>query len=903
MAAGCNQRYRSAYLLGCWLILAVSTPATLQAQPEPPTDLSLPRQPDNVAAYVEKKLRFNFAGTDWRTVLEWFAGEARMNLDWREMPDGQLNLITQHSYSIFEAHNVINMHLLSRGFTLLRRDGVLFLVKLGETLNPTMVPRVEPVELDDRPLYEYVKVSFPLEWMLAETAVKELAPTLSPYGKIIPLSATNRIEVMDAVANLRQLRDLLMQEQSGNSQEQLVAEFTLQHASAVEVIEKLHVLLGLEKSLDRMSRDQMRTAREQYVFRAELAKRLGDKAPPMKENRPEVFLVANERKNSILANAPPDKIAIIRQAILSLDVPSDEQGARLSEITTMKVYPLNGAEADAVSDILGQLREIGKIHPSARFSEDDDRQILFAYASLKDHLTINSVMDQLADSARTFKVIPLRRLQAGYVAQSIQTLMGGAEETSDGDRGDRWRRRRGQSAGNNWRGFRVEADAPNNRLFLFATEAEFKQVEELLVKIGERSSSSNKVRVVDVSVESVDRAIEDLRKLWPTMSDNPLQIDLPGHRENTEDSSLQREQVKPRSNLDRGNSADESRHDLDSRQWNDVLRDATGLASAKIPQNLAFVALEIDADESAENTGENSSRAEAVPSRRYREPAEAPLVSIRQGTGGELILSSEDSAALDQLERLLTDLVPERKPYTVFQLRYASPYTVELTLQEIFASEGLTATMPLKLVSDATTKSIIVFGASSSQLREIQQLIDFYDQPQPADAESARKPRFFTLQYASAEVVAGVVKEIYRHVLSPNDKAVAQPRDNDSSRPPIYVPVNGAVGNQPQFKGMLSIGTFPATNTLIVSAPEYLSREIAETIKLLDRPEASTVTSVVTVNGGVSASFVASQLANLMAPAKPATAPPQNGNQQRVSRDNERPAERVQEPVTARNGR
>jgi len=47
-------------------------------------------------------LQFNFSGADWRSVLTWFAKEANLNLEWRELPDGEFNLRTQRAYSVTE---------------------------------------------------------------------------------------------------------------------------------------------------------------------------------------------------------------------------------------------------------------------------------------------------------------------------------------------------------------------------------------------------------------------------------------------------------------------------------------------------------------------------------------------------------------------------------------------------------------------------------------------------------------------------------------------------------------------------------------------------------------------------------------------------------------------------------
>jgi type II secretory pathway component GspD/PulD (secretin) len=826
-------------------------------------------------------VRFSFAGEEWLGVLQWFADTARMNLDWHELPEGTLNLTTQHDYSIPEALDVINLHLLARGFTLLRRGDVLFVVKLDDDLNPALVPRVAPEDLDERGRYEYCKVSFPLDWMLAKTAVEELKPMLSAYGQITPLTATNRIEVMDAAVNLMELRELLMREQSDTSQQRLVAEFVLEHATALEVLDKLHQILGLETPLARMSEDQMETVQEQYQLRSRMLEELGERAPPMKRMDAEVYLVANERKNSILANAAPDKIAVIRQAIESLDVPSRE-GVSLGDVTTMKVYPLNGADAEAVAEILEELRDIGKLHPSSRFSEDDDRQILFAYASIQDHLTIASVMKQLSGSARTFRVIPLRNLKAAYVAESIRTLMGAAGEAEAPAGRDRWRRRRTNDE-NTWRGFRAEADPPNNRLLLFATDAELEQVEELLVKIGERSAgmgerSNDRIRVVDVSVDEADQAFDQLRALWPSFGSNPLHIDIPGYREEAADSSLPRASAARADELDRGAAAGGVETGRGAAASGTIPPRLRSLAPAATAEGLFFASLAHLREEGTESGGQadgdvppdDARRASGEP---FRAP-EGPPVTIRQGLEGELILSSDDTAALDQLEYLVRELLPQRRPNTVFFLQHASPYTVQLTLEEIFANDPVRATSPINFVSDFLTKSIRVFGAGTSELREIEELIEFYDQSQESNPQSVRKPRFFDLEHAQAESVANVLKDIYRDLLSANDRALAQSRDEDSRNgsETTYFPGAAAAELAPRFKGMLSIGVVPESNALIVSAPAFLADEIAETIQKLDRPTPPPVTRVVAIDGGVNPALIAQHLTNLVAPPSPATA-------------------------------
>ena len=116
-------------------------PATLKRPVTPPAEpdrTELEIRPD-----ASGKVRFNFRGQTWPDVLDWLATVSGMSLDWQELPGDYLNLITQRSYTVQEARDLINRHLLARGYTLLEVGEVLTAVKT-ENINPALVPRVEP---------------------------------------------------------------------------------------------------------------------------------------------------------------------------------------------------------------------------------------------------------------------------------------------------------------------------------------------------------------------------------------------------------------------------------------------------------------------------------------------------------------------------------------------------------------------------------------------------------------------------------------------------------------------------------------------------------------------------------------------------------------------------------------
>ena len=210
-----------------------------------PTEPDSPANPDELDATPNEAgmLRLNFQGQPWPGVISWLKKVSGKSLDWQELPGGYLNLSTHREYTVEEARNIINRHLLARGYTILIRDELMTVEKI-EKLNPAMVPRVTAAELDQRGDYEFVKVSFTLTALVAAQAAEELKPMLSPNGKLLPLTQTNRLEAIDSVINLREIRELLTEEQSGDGIERRVWQFALQYVRAEDIVGPLYALLG-----------------------------------------------------------------------------------------------------------------------------------------------------------------------------------------------------------------------------------------------------------------------------------------------------------------------------------------------------------------------------------------------------------------------------------------------------------------------------------------------------------------------------------------------------------------------------------------------------------------------------------------------------------------------------------
>ncbi len=862
-------------------------PAALQRPTEPPQ----PPDPEELQVRPDAagRIRFNFNGQPWPAVLEWLAEVSEMSLDWQELPGDYLNLSTQRSYTVEEARDLINRHLLARGYSLVRQGEILSVANL-EKLDPAMVPRVEAAELAERDLHEFVKVSFPLDWLVAERAVEELKPMLSPHGRLTALSSTNRLEAMDAVRNLREIARVLADEQSSAGQERLVREFPLQYVRADDVRDQLFELLGVEKPASPSAPttpEQMQ--QQQAMMRAQMEQQArqqqGGAAPP-KPKEPEVSLVVSPRRNSIVASAPPDKMAIIEQAVRILDVPVGRGESLLASMSRMQIYRLAAIDPEP---LVKTLEEIGGLDPTTRLEVDKRNRAIIAHATLADHVTIRAVVEKLDGSGRRFEVIPLRRLAADYVAGTIRFMMGSDPEETQPQRRTGYyayspfAAMQSQTEEASADRFRVDADVENNRLLLWANEIELGEVRNLLVKLGEippEGGRRDTVRMLDLppGAES-DRLIERLRSAWPGIAPNELHVEERDEPPPGEEAAGRQPDASPIP--DRPPAGERTTERAGARGSTAVSLAVLGQSPAGDEEPAAGDPEPSSTAEGRAGEGRADEPAELPPGwpgspREEEEEPPAP-VRILRGADGRYVIASDDTRALDLIEDLLDELAPPRSDYHIFRLKYAWAFGVAQTLRDVFKEEEeqprssryspfyyydyppqatsrpsgrLSQRRPLRIISDSETNSILVQGADARQLAKVTELIEFYDQPAPTDAQSVRRTEIVYLEHAQASRIAETLKEVYRDLLSIHDPARAMQPDQQprAERSYTYI-LDGGTGDAneeraPTFKGLLSIGVDELSNSLVLSAPAFLMEDLRRIVGDLDeaaRPTADTV--------------------------------------------------------------
>jgi type II secretory pathway component GspD/PulD (secretin) len=267
---------------------------------------------------------------------------------------------------------------------------------------------------------------------------------------------------------------------------------------------------------------------------------------------------------------------------------------------------------------------------------------------------------------------------------------------------------------------------------------------------------------------------------------------------------------------------------------------------------------------------------------------------------GKLIVSSSDPQALAAMEDLISQIVSPRRSFKVFRLKYATPSWVTLNLKDFFKAEEETKStmeyspywgiMPAEkkvkgnrtlskrrqpqFISDNFTSTILVRDADAKQLQTIEDLIAIYDVPEPSDTRSMRVTTIFRLENAKAASVAAAVKDVFRDLLSSNDKALetddkGQQRQSSGGLvtflPGAPNKDSGSEEEPIRFKGLLSIGIDESSNTLIVSSAGTLMDTIGEMIEALDEAaDSSSVIQIINVDKSVDLGLIQERLQELM---------------------------------------
>jgi hypothetical protein len=226
------------------------------APPPAPAVAANARQPAEVDGEAnqpegDKRLQFQFRYAPWKDVLEWFADRADLSLVLDAPPPGTFNYSDRRSYTPAEAIDLLNSVLLTKGYTLIRRERMLMLINLEDDIPPDLVSIIEPSELDKRGEFELVGVHFQLNKMTPEEAETEIRKLIGPQGSVVVLSRARQVKVIETAGKLRAIRSVIEAvENPPPTEDETVAVVELKFTTPSEFLLVARPLLGMPENVN-----------------------------------------------------------------------------------------------------------------------------------------------------------------------------------------------------------------------------------------------------------------------------------------------------------------------------------------------------------------------------------------------------------------------------------------------------------------------------------------------------------------------------------------------------------------------------------------------------------------------------------------------------------------------------
>ncbi len=761
----------------------------------------------------EPVLKFTFEGASWRGVIDWLAEESRLALHVGSLPSGSFTYSDPNEFTPQQAIDRVNVFLLPHGFTLVRSGQLLSVINLSD---PRGVQQLEALaetvsieQLDGLDNHTVVRCFFPLGEFATEDAVEELS-VLKLMTTPAILSKTNQLLITDTAGKLKSVKTVLAAFQPSRLDNGTVMKnFALKHVDAEDFLDVARPHLGLATG-----------------------EMIGI----------DVSLSADLRGKNIFVTGVSDKVKLVEDLVAQIDIP--EEGATSSEADELRSHFVKGGNVETVYNVLLTLLS-GK---TARLSMDEASGSVIALASPEIQAEIAQTVLQLQAADAEFAVITLKTIDP-YFAISLLTEMleldAATDESSTRSFDDRSRYGRERYYPPSSQPVkkaeppRIDADPVNMRLFVRGQKHQIEQIRDIVAQLDVPVSSSGggELRILPLRGNLAERAVVTAARFW--RGQNPIILFPP---------------------------MDESAGETE-RSVSDV-RSMIAKPNPEKP------------------------RVAPPAPRLLTENAESQAPAIRcQLTPRGLILQCSDTEALDKFEEQLQAIVGPigamPSPPIVFYLKYAKVDDAIRMLAELLdggeaASESATGSLvngyvsssggllgsfvssrdgmttliadTVTVVADSRLNRLVAQG-SASDIERIESYLKIIDKDiSITSIETYGTSHLIELKNSSAIEVAAAIREVYgERVLggaagqpgrstgaagtakqpqrdesagkSDDEKKKASEKEKTAAQPK-----GGARDLGPK----MTVAVHIASNSLIVTAPDQLWREVEALAKLID---------------------------------------------------------------------
>jgi type II secretory pathway component GspD/PulD (secretin) len=371
-----------------------------------------------------KKYKFSMDGKPWPAIFTWLSDETNKPVISVYKPTGTLNFVgpSGREYTIPEIIDIINEGLLSNSQTqkyyLINRDRSFTLIPADEKIDPQLIPRIKPEDLDKHGTTELVSIVLPLTMLVADEVAPQIKKIMGPFGEVVPMTHTgvNNLVMIDTVGNLKQIRQMITDIDNKTDSTDSYSK-TLKWVQVREAEHILQKVLGDPADL----------------VKALTPPPVPGTDPRDPRNRTPVVLpkmrlhsiVVDEETNTILVSGPPDKIALAKKTLTDLDLP--REGVRPIEVgrRSMKFYNLTTNSAKEMAEALKDPK-----YGTSVSITPAGTNALIVVAHPEDQIKIGAMILGSHEKGTKMELIDAGALEANKVVDKLSMMFGDSKTNS-----------------------------------------------------------------------------------------------------------------------------------------------------------------------------------------------------------------------------------------------------------------------------------------------------------------------------------------------------------------------------------------------------------------------------------------------------------------------------------------
>ncbi|NLY00812.1 MAG: hypothetical protein GXY83_32370, partial [Rhodopirellula sp.] len=466
---------------------------------------------------AEPRLRFNFRFQRWADVMDWIAEQADLSLVVDAPPPGTFNYTDTREYTPSEAIDLLNSVLITKGYALIRRDRMLVVVDLKQSVPEDMIPRVAAAELDQRGKFELVNTLFPLGAKDAEAVEKEIAPLLGPHGKAVLLPATKQMLVTTtagAMQAIGKVIESIPEPQKPQPKPETPAEkpvLTVHPVGGADPQAVMEVLKALFPTVNivldpKIAQINAYAPPSQQEAIKKVLEQMQGQLPEEKRPKLEVYTVdqpgADQLITTIKSMLPDAQLSIdpTTGKLVAWAKPADQETIKNTleklrglgspdQTRQLQVYRLTRVDPTSAQTLLATLV------PNARLSVDTRTHSLIALATAADQQTIKATLEQLqpgepGSNVPELRLYPADEVPSAAVLAALTQLVPDAQVTPEPEK---------------------------KRLMVVATPAEHEVIKKTLDQATDSPANTRQLVAYPIDTADPTSALSMLQSLLPTV--------------------------------------------------------------------------------------------------------------------------------------------------------------------------------------------------------------------------------------------------------------------------------------------------------------------------------------------------------------------------------------------------